>query len=284
MKPKSLATAAAMICGLIMMGPTPVAFAQVRAAPAPVLDEKSPTCPSSTAPPGTGSQISAADAADIVRAHNAARQEAVQKYNPGLSVVSVTWNPKLACDAQAWADDPASSQGGARHHSSPATNGNEGENLFNAFPGPARPLMALDPSVSFSWIAEKSKFDADNNAPVNKPGTNSAAWSHYSQMVWMSPTSSTTSIGCGVKQGVPVSSSTGWILVCRYLAAGNIDGQQAIPGGGGPVPPPKLSSLSGGQVAMAQQSDNLLTALAVDKNGYLNVAWAGDGKPWHDPV
>ncbi|MET9031948.1 hypothetical protein ACWEQ3_11060, partial [Streptomyces mirabilis] len=35
---------------------------------------------------------------------------------------------------------------------------------------------------------------------------------------------------------------------------------------------------------MAKQSDNLLTALAVDKNGYLNVAWAGDGKPWHDPV
>ncbi|MDX3539000.1 CAP domain-containing protein [Streptomyces sp. MB09-01] len=164
--------------------------------------------------------------------HNEARREAVKKYNPGLPVVSLAWNPKLACDAQAWADDPASSQGGTLHHSSRATNGNAGENLFNAYPGPPRPMMALDPAVSFSWIAEKSKFDADNNAPVNSsasPGTNYRAWGHYSQMVWMSPASSTTEIGCGVKQGVPVASSTGWILVCRYIAAGNINGQRAVP-------------------------------------------------------
>ncbi|MEU7068507.1 hypothetical protein [Streptomyces sp. NPDC046161] len=111
--------------------------------------------------------------------HNDARRAAVQKYSPGSLVVSVAWNPKLACDAQAWADDPASSQGGGLHHSSRDTNGNEGENLFNAFPGPARPLMALDPSVSFSWTAEKPKFDADNNAPINSSasaGTNYRAW------------------------------------------------------------------------------------------------------------
>ncbi|MYW14762.1 CAP domain-containing protein, partial [Streptomyces sp. SID161] len=266
MNAKPLATAAAMICGLIMVGPA--AVAQVRAVPVPGADERAPVCPSATAPPGTGSQISTADAADIVRAHNEARREAVQKYSPGLSVVPVKWDPKLACDAQAWADDPASSQGGALHHSGRGQNGDEGENLFNAFPGPARPMMALDPSVNFSWIAEKSKFDADNNAPVNDkaaPGTNHHAWGHYSQMVWMSPTSPTTSIGCGVKQGVPVSTGTGWILVCRYLAAGNNDGQQAIPGGGGPVPPPKPSSLSGAAVTMAQQSDRQLTALAVDR-------------------
>ncbi|MFF1498179.1 CAP domain-containing protein [Streptomyces sp. NPDC058304] len=231
MKQKSFATAAAILCGLVMMGPTSAASTHVRAASAPTSDEKSPTCPSANAPPGTGSQISAADAAEIVRIHNDARREAIQKYNPGLSIVSVVWNPKLACDAQAWADDPAASQGGGLHHSSRDTNGNEGENLFNAFPGPARPLMALDPSVTFSWIAEKSKFDADNNAPINSnasSGTNYRAWGHYSQMVWMSPASPTTAIGCGVKQGVPVSNSTGWILVCRYTAAGNINGQRAI--------------------------------------------------------
>lgn len=239
MKQKSFATAAALVCGLVMMGPISAASPHVRAAPAPASVGKSPTCPSPNAPPGTGSQISAADASEIVRIHNDARRAAVQKYSPGSSVVSVAWNPKLACDAQAWADDPASSQGGGLHHSSRDTNGNEGENLFNAFPGPARPLMALDPSVSFSWMAEKPKFDADNNAPINSSasaGTNYRAWGHYSQMIWMSPASATTAVGCGVKDGVPVAGSTGWILVCRYTAAGNINGQRAVAPSAAPAP------------------------------------------------
>lgn len=220
------------MCGLVMMGPMSAASTYVPAASAPASVDKSPLCPTPSPPPGTGSQISAADAAEIVRVHNEARRAAIQKYSPALPLVPVTWNPKLACDAQAWANDPASSQGGALHHSSRATNGNQGENLFNAYPGPARPMMALDPSVSYSWIAEKPKFDTDNNAAVNinaPQGTNYLAWGHYSQMVWMSPASSTTAIGCGVKQGVPVSGRTGWILVCRYTAAGNINGQRAIP-------------------------------------------------------
>lgn len=199
--------AAAIACGVVLMGPTSPASAVVyaHAATVPAAAEKSPTCPTADPPPGTGSQISAADAADMVRAHNEARQEAIKKYNPALSLVPVTWSPKLACDAQAWAEDPASSEGGGLHHSSRDTNGDEGENLFNAFPGPAHPMMALDPSVTFSWIAEKSKFDADGNAPVdfNATAGNYKVWGHYSQMVWMAPGSVTTAIGCGVKRACP---------------------------------------------------------------------------------
>ncbi|MGW5251213.1 CAP domain-containing protein [Streptomyces sp. NPDC004129] len=225
-----------MICGLISLGPTQATSAHARGFP------DAPTCSSSGSPPGTGSKISAADAANLVRAHNDARRAALQKYNAAHPMVSVTWNPKLACDAQAWADDPASTRGGKLNHSSRTKNGNEGENLFNAYPGPPRPMMAMDPGVSFSWMAEKSKFDAANNAPINSnaaPGRNYRVWGHYSQIVWMSPASTTTSIGCGVKQGVPVmtprgTSTTGWILVCRYLAAGNINGQRAIPPSGSP--------------------------------------------------
>lgn len=143
MKPNSFATAVALLCGLFMTGPTSAVSAYALTASGPASDvkspEKSPTCPSQNAPPGTGSQISDADAANIVRAHNDARREAIQKFHPGLPLVSVTWDAKLACDAQAWADDPASSQGGGLHHSSRATNGNEGENLFNAFPGRRSP-------------------------------------------------------------------------------------------------------------------------------------------------
>lgn len=136
MKRNSFAMAAAITCGLVVMGPTSTASAFVYAhtASVPAAAEKSPTCPTADPPPGTGSQISAADAADMVRAHNEARKGAIQKYNPGLSLVPVTWSPKLACDAQAWAEDPASSENGKLHHSSRDTNGNEGENLFNAFP------------------------------------------------------------------------------------------------------------------------------------------------------
>ncbi|MBD3576503.1 CAP domain-containing protein, partial [Streptomyces sp. KD18] len=280
MKPNSFATAAAL-AGLIMMGPaSPVAFGQGDPAPGPVagtvdavgaVDARGETCSSSDLPPGTGSQINDADAAAIVRAHNDARRDAARKYNPGLTATPVVWDAKVACDAQAWADDPASSAGGGLHHSSRATNGNQGENLLNSSPGPARPLIAFDPSVSFSWMAEKPEFDADNNAPVNSgaaDGTNYKAWGHYSQIVWMNPASLTTKVGCGVKDGVPVGNSgaTGWILVCRYFEAGNINGQRAIPPGGAPVPPPQSPSTasSGVRPAMAKQNDNLLTALAVD--------------------
>ncbi|WP_225823629.1 CAP domain-containing protein [Streptomyces naphthomycinicus] len=239
MKPNYFATAIAAICGLVFMGPTSTGSVLPRADSAPAAGESSPVCRSGP-PPGTGSQISAADAADMVRAHNDARREAIKKYNPGLPMVSVDWDPKLACDAQAWADDPASSQDGKRHHSDRADNGDEGENLFSAYPGPARPMSALDPSLSYSWIAEKPKFDADNNASVTPDNRN--VWGHYSQMIWMSPASPTTAIGCGVKEGVPVADDTGqihtgYILVCRYSAAGNIDGQRAVPTGGGPVVP-----------------------------------------------
>ncbi|WP_281290644.1 CAP domain-containing protein, partial [Embleya hyalina] len=218
------------------MSPTWPAAAHVRAVSASASHEKSPICASSNVPPGTGSRISSADAANIVAAHNAARREAIQRYNPGLPLVSLTWNPKLACDAQAWADDPESSKNNMGNHSSRVNNGNEGENIYRGAPVPARPMTAMD-----SWMAEKPKFDADNNSLIQeKPpdGTNYLAWGHYSQIVWMSPASSTTAVGCGVKEGVLVSGNTGWIMVCRYTAAGNIAGERAIPSGGGPVAPP----------------------------------------------
>ncbi|MFD5322980.1 CAP domain-containing protein [Streptomyces sp. NPDC127092] len=221
------------------MGPVPAASADTRAgagsAPALASLPRSALCPTPEAPPGTGSRISPADADGLVRAHNEARREAVEKYHPGLAVVSVRWDPKLACDAQAWADDPASSAGGTLHHSGFEARGRQGENLLNSYPGPARPLIAVDPGVRYSWMAEKPAFDADGNAPVND--TNYHVWGHYSQMVWMSSASPTTAIGCGVREGVPVSGNTGWILVCRYAPAGNRIGERAIPPGGAVAPP-----------------------------------------------
>ncbi|MEW1635110.1 CAP domain-containing protein [Streptomyces sp. NPDC093801] len=193
MKPKPFAKVAALLCGLVLMGSTPAAFALTPAASA-----KSAVCPTPDPPPGTGSRISAADADALVRAHNDARRAALQQYNPGLALTSVTWSPKLACDAQAWADDPDSIKDGKAVHTPREVNGNEGENLFSAWPGPARPTMAMDPSVGFGWMAEKAKFDADGNPLID--GTNNKPWGHYSQIIWMSPATPTTAIGCGVKE------------------------------------------------------------------------------------
>ncbi|WP_437084192.1 hypothetical protein [Streptomyces sp. enrichment culture] len=35
---------------------------------------------------------------------------------------------------------------------------------------------------------------------------------------------------------------------------------------------------------MANQAPDLLTALGVDKQGFLNVAWVVGTQPWHTPV
>jgi hypothetical protein len=197
-----------MVSALLSASPS----AQARGHPALPFDQSAPMCPAPDPPPGTGSQISAADRDALVNAHNAARRDAIQRYNPSFQLMPMTWDPKLACDAQAWADDPASTTGGVLHHSDPPSNrNNEGENLFAASPGPPRPMMAMDPNCPpprnnpekpGCWMAEKPKFDADDNAQViqNPPdNTNYKLWGHYSQIVW----SSTTSIGCGVNQDVP---------------------------------------------------------------------------------
>ncbi|MFF4330256.1 CAP domain-containing protein, partial [Streptomyces sp. NPDC001591] len=281
MKPKPFATAAALLCGLVMMGSTSTAFAYIPAAVA-----KSALCPTANPPPGTGSQITAADADALVRAHNDARRVALQKYNPGLALTSVTWSPKLACDAQAWADDPASSEGGGLTHSQTADRNNEGENLQNGYPLPARPMVAFDPSAN-SWIAEKPKFDADNNPPIDN--SNYKIWGHYSQIIWMSPQSLTTAVGCGVKEGVPVKNRdsgkvhTGWILVCRYTAAGNVTGQRAIPPGSvNPVPPPvppkppAPTTPFRGTSAVSQREDHL-DVFWVGPDGSVRSQWWDGG-------
>ncbi|CAL9527543.1 hypothetical protein SUDANB120_03972 [Streptomyces sp. enrichment culture] len=40
----------------------------------------------------------------------------------------------------------------------------------------------------------------------------------------------------------------------------------------------------GAPIAMANQAPDLLTALGVDKQGFLNVAWVVGTQPWHTPV
>lgn len=137
-------------------------------------------------------------------------------------------------------------------------------------------MMALDPSLNYSWTAEKAQFDADNNAPIKikaPGGTNVHEWGHYSQMVWRSPASPTTAMGCGVKEGVPVSGRTGWILVCRYKAAGNNDGQRAIPPGSAPAPVEPTNKLPSRDISAVAQRDGHLDAFWVGPDGSVRTHW-----------
>ncbi|MEU1199151.1 CAP domain-containing protein [Streptomyces sp. NPDC005813] len=132
------------------------------------------------------SDISASDQDAIVSETNSVRQAAGQS--------PLAWDDSLAKDAQAWADNPASTAGGGLHHDSID---NAAENMSSAGPGQA----------TGQWASEKSAYDADSDHDPNSQGY-MTKWGHYYNMIQ----SGYTKIGCGSKSDVP----TGSVTVCRY--------------------------------------------------------------------
>ncbi|MFG2981875.1 CAP domain-containing protein [Streptomyces sp. NPDC048258] len=108
----------------------------------------------------------------------------------------LTWDAALATEAQAWADDPASTEGGSLHH---ATIDNAAENM-SGYP----PNQAVG-----EWASEKSAYDADPNHDTDSPGYQT--WGHYYNMI----DSRWHKMGCGATSGVPIPGG-GWVVVCRY--------------------------------------------------------------------
>jgi uncharacterized protein YkwD len=152
----------------------------------------------------------------ILAQHNTARN--------AVGVAPLTWSTKLAADAQGWADHLAAGTGDITH-SDRASNGNEGENLARSGSASASPTEGVQ-----SWLDEKSVYDgAANKSGFNDSNPQWKEFGHYTQMVW----STTSQLGCGTAVG-----KKGLITVCRYLAAGNIDGQLAYQPGGGTKPTP----------------------------------------------
>ncbi|MFE6845314.1 CAP domain-containing protein [Streptomyces sp. NPDC057686] len=137
-------------------------------------------------------ELSPAEQQAIVTETNAVRQQADQ---PPL-----TWDATLAAEAQAWADDPASTAGGELHH---APLGNAAENMSGYQPGQA----------TGQWAAEKSDYDADPNHDYVTNRAGYQKWGHYYNMI----DSKWHKIGCGAKSGVPIPGG-GWVVVCRYAS------------------------------------------------------------------
>ncbi|MFJ1603653.1 CAP domain-containing protein [Streptomyces sp. NPDC088253] len=129
--------------------------------------------------------VSPSDQHAIVSETNSVRQQAGQS--------SLAWDDSLAKEAQAWADNPASTAGGSLHH---GPMGNAAENISSSPPA----------SATGQWASEKGAYEADPNHDTDSPGYRE--WGHYYNMI----NGGYGKIGCGTKSGVP----TGSITVCLY--------------------------------------------------------------------
>jgi hypothetical protein len=140
---------------------------------------------------------------EILQAHN--------KYRTAVKVPALTWSPKLAQDAQKWANHLASLGGRRLVHSPNNQRPNQGENLWLGTSGYFSYTRMVD-----GWGAEKKYFRNGTFPNVSSTG-NWADVGHYTQIVWRK----TTQVGCAVSKA-----GGNDILVCRYSPPGNYMGQK----------------------------------------------------------
>jgi pathogenesis-related protein 1 len=145
-----------------------------------------------TAAAPASAELTPAQQAEMVAAHNAVRADVDPPAVPPLATVS--WSSSLGSSAQSWADQCTYSHSGS------------GENIFAAT---YQPTMQ---GVVESWASEEDLYDywANNWWP---------AAGHYSQIIWRS----STSIGCGMKYCS--GAAYPWYVVCQYSPSGNYSGQ-----------------------------------------------------------
>lgn len=133
---------------------------------------------------------------DLLDAHNRVRA--------GVKTKPLTWSPKLAAFAQAWAEHLAKNKNFALEHRS---NNDYGENLFSA-----NNSQATASGVVNSWSRESKDFDyASNSCNDGK------MCGHYTQIVWRT----STEVGCGM-----VKDAGKEVWVCNYNPPGNWEGEK----------------------------------------------------------
>lgn len=138
-------------------------------------------------------------AAELLHTHNAER---AANGAPGL-----TWSPKLARQAQQWANVLA--REGQMRHASQAERGGAGENLWMGSAG-AYPASFMVQA----FIEEKKHYRPGTFPKVSRTG-NWRDVGHYTQVIWQE----TREVGCAIARGQRDD-----FLVCRYYPAGNTYG------------------------------------------------------------
>ena len=140
--------------------------------------------------------------ARLLAAHNQERDR--------IGVPELAWDPALAADARAWADELAAT-GRFEHSPDEAGKPLQGENLWAGTPRAFSPeaMVAL-------WTAEKADY-RPGLFPSNSRSGDVEHVGHYTQLIWRN----SRRVGCATAVG-----SREEFLVCRYSEAGNITGQR----------------------------------------------------------
>ena len=137
--------------------------------------------------------------------HNAARASVRR---PPL-----VWDASLADDARGYAREMARTRR-FEHSPQPRGNPNQGENLWTGTRGAYR----YD-EMAQHWIDEQRDFVNRASPNFSRTGDYRDV-GHYTQIIW----SRTTRVGCAM-----ASSARDEYLVCRYVVAGNVVGERALP-------------------------------------------------------
>ncbi len=158
-------------------------------------------------PAGPLPTLTAGQQQDMLAKHNAART--------AVGVGALTWDAKLAADAQAWADHLGRDLGGKLVHSEGT---GQGENLYSHSAAGSDPSAGVD-----MWVAERPNYATAKNKTDYDTETNPEAkgFGHWTQVVWKN----TTKVGCGTATG-----TFGLVTACRYAPPGNFQGQVPFPG------------------------------------------------------
>lgn len=148
-----------------------------------------------------------------------------------LRMKPLTWSAKLAEHARKWAQTLAVSD--MFEHAPVGADGGEGENLWTGTKDDYTPEEMIGFFIDEGKLFKRRKFpDVSTTGRWEDVG-------HYTQMVWKD----TREVGCAI-----ASNRQNDYLVCRYLPAGNIIGQQvydykaaAAPAPAAPIAPAAVS-------------------------------------------
>ena len=141
----------------------------------------------------------------LLAAHNGERAAA------GLPAMD--WDPELAAEAAEWGGELAKIEAIEHSPDDPEDPDPQGENLWLGTNGHFTPEQMVG-----MWVEEKRHF-VPRPIPFSSRTGNFDDVGHYTQVMWRD----TRQVGCALAKG-----QENEILVCRYSAAGNVEGEQAF--------------------------------------------------------